>query len=66
MVLLLLAGIPAVLKAAISPESVAVLYNSGVPESRKLAEIYRLAREIPAENLIALDMPLAADISRGD
>ena len=66
MILLLLAGIPAVLRAAISPGSVAVLYNSAVPESRKLAEIYRLAREIPVENLIALDMPVAADISRAD
>ena len=66
MILLLLAGIPAVLRAAISPGSVAVLYNSAVPESRKLAEIYRLAREIPVENLIALDMPVTADISRAD
>ncbi len=66
MVLLLLAGIPVVSRGSISPESVAVLYNSAVPESRKLAEIYRLAREIPVENLIALDMPVAADISRAD
>jgi uncharacterized protein (TIGR03790 family) len=66
MVLLLIAGLPAVAKAAISPESVAVLYNSAVPESRKLAEIYRLARDIPSENLIALDMPATADISRAD
>ncbi len=66
MVLLLLAGFPAVSGAAISPESVAVLYNSTVPESRKLADIYRLARGIPIENLIALDMPKAADISRAD
>ena len=65
-ILLLLAGFPLVSSAAISPESVAVLYNSGVPESRKLAELYRDARGIPAENLIALDMPTAADISRGD
>ena len=66
LVLLLLAGIPAVSSAAITPESVAVLYNSAVPESRKLAEIYRDARGIPRENLIALDMPVAADISRAD
>ena len=59
---LLLAGCPAL--AAVSPESVAVLYNSAVPESRKLAEIYRLARGIPVENLIALEMPTTADISR--
>lgn len=62
--LLTLAGFSVDLHAAISRESVAILYNSSVPESRKLAEIYRLARDIPQENLIALDMPLTPDISR--
>ncbi len=66
LVLLLLTGGPLVSSAAISPESVAVLYNRAVPESRKLAEMYRDVRGIPAENLIGLDMPAAADISRGD
>ncbi|MEI8343191.1 MAG: TIGR03790 family protein, partial [Verrucomicrobiota bacterium] len=66
LVLLLLAGIPLASSAAISPESVAVLYNSAMPESRKLAELYRDARGIPVENLIALDMPASADISRED
>lgn len=65
-VMVLLAGISAVSNAAISPGVVAVLYNSAVPESRKLAEIYREARDIPVENLIALDMPVTADISRAD
>jgi uncharacterized protein (TIGR03790 family) len=65
-VLLLLPVFPLVLSAEISPESVAVLYNRAVPESRKLAEMYRDARGIPAENLIGLDMPVAADISRED
>lgn len=64
--LLLLAAGAMPLGAAIPPESVAILYNSAVPESRKLAEFYRDARGIPAENLIALEMPLAADISRAD
>ncbi len=50
--------------AAPAPESVAVLYNAAVPESRKLAEFYREARGIPAQNLIALEMPVAADITR--
>lgn len=61
---LLLAAVSAVSRAAIPKESVAVLYNSSVPESRKLAELYRDTRGIPAENLIALDMPVTADISR--
>ncbi|MEX1049317.1 MAG: TIGR03790 family protein [Akkermansiaceae bacterium] len=65
-VLLLLAVILPSAGAAISPEAVAVLYNSAVPESRQLAEQYRAARGIPPENLIALEMPTAADISRDD
>ena len=62
----LLMGIATIARAAISPQSVAILYNSAVPESRKLAEFYCDLRGIPAENLIALDMPIAADISRVD
>ena len=58
---LLLAG---PLAAAPTPESVAVLYNSAVPESLKLAESYQRARSIPAANLIGLKLPLSADISR--
>ena len=65
-ILLLLAGYPAFLRAEISTDQVAILYNSTVPESRKLAEIYREARGIPEENVIALDMPPRADISRDD
>ncbi len=65
-VLGLLAGFPSLATAAPAPESVAILYNSAVPESRKLAESYRAARSIPAENLIGLDMPVTPDISRED
>ncbi|MBK1814063.1 TIGR03790 family protein [Luteolibacter yonseiensis] len=63
---LVLAGFQAVLRAEISPAHVAVLYNSAVPESRKVAELYRDARGIPAENMIAMDMPATPDISRED
>lgn len=45
---------------------VAVLYNSAIPQSAKLADIYRRARGIPEENLIGLDMPQVPDISRED
>lgn len=65
-VMLLLAGLPPLARAVPPPESVAILYNSTVPESRKLAELYREARAIPAQNLIALEMPETADISRAD
>ncbi|MEO7099572.1 MAG: TIGR03790 family protein [Luteolibacter sp.] len=56
--------LPSILSAAPSPDSVAVLYNSALPESKQLAEIYREARDIPLENMIALDLPKTADISR--
>jgi uncharacterized protein (TIGR03790 family) len=52
--------------AAPAPESVAILYNLAVPESRQLAAAYREARGIPAENLIPLEMPVTRDISRAD
>jgi uncharacterized protein (TIGR03790 family) len=56
---LLAVAVPAV-------DSVAVLYNSAIPDSAKLAEIYLRARGIPEENLIGLDMPQVPDISRAD
>ena len=65
-VLFLLVALVPVAGAAISPEAVAVLYNSAVPESRQLAEQYRDARGIPAGNLIGLEMPAVGDISRED
>ncbi len=48
------------------PEAVAILYNSAVPESKKLAETYRAARNIPEANLVGLDLPQKADISRAE
>jgi uncharacterized protein (TIGR03790 family) len=65
-VIFLLAGFLLPASAAPRPESVAILYNSAVPESRQLAEFYRDARGIPPENLIGLEMPAAADVSRAD
>ncbi len=63
---LALALFPLAAGAAVRPESVAVVYNSNVPESRKLAEFYREARGIPYENMISLEIPPGADISRED
>jgi uncharacterized protein (TIGR03790 family) len=60
----LLIGFSSLASAAIAPDSVGVLYNSSVPESRKLAELYSDLRGIPTANLIALDMPNATDVSR--
>lgn len=63
-VLGLMAGFIPHARAVPRAESVAVLFNSALPESRRLAEVYRDVRGIPAENLIGLEMPVAADISR--
>ncbi len=49
-----------------NPATVAVLYNSAQPESKKLAETYAAAREIPEENLIGLPLAAAEEISRAD
>ena len=65
MLLLLVGSIPPA-AAAPAPDTVAVLYNSAVPESLKLAEFYRQARDIPADHLIGLEMPAERDISRDD
>lgn len=65
-ILLLLGGLAPAARAEILPDEVAILYNSTIPDSRKLAETYRQARGIPQENLIALDMPTAPTISRED
>ena len=52
--------------AAPAPESVAVVFNSAISESGKLAAAYCKARGIPEANLIPLDLPDARDISRAD
>lgn len=66
LVLLLLSVFAPLANAVPSPESVAILYNSAVPESKKLAEFYRETRGIPAQNLIGLEMPTTPDITRAD
>ena len=66
LVLVLRAVVAPLAAEAPPPAAVAVLYNSAVPESRQLAELYRDARSIPPPNLIGLAMPLKADISRAD
>lgn len=50
----------------LNPDTVAIIYNRNVPESKKLAELYQKARHIPEGNLIGLDTSNAQDISRAD
>ncbi|MCH7224936.1 TIGR03790 family protein [Haloferula sp. A504] len=48
------------------PATVAVIYNSGVEGSEKLARLYAEKRDIPAENLIGLPLPDKEEISRDE
>ncbi len=66
-VLLALLGFSSLLMgAAPPPESVVVLFNASVPESRKLAELYQKSRNLPPDNLVGLEMPNTPDVSRQD
>ena len=51
-------------KPSIEPSSVAVLYNSDMPESKELAEFYAEKRKIPLENLVGLKLPIKGKMSR--
>lgn len=48
----------------LTAKQVVVIYNSALPESKKLAETYRAARGVPAENLIGLPLSAQQDITR--
>ena len=50
----------------IAPESVAILYNSSIPQSLDLATHYATARKIPMENLIGIPLPDRGHISRSN
>lgn len=49
---------------SIAPESVAVVYNSNIPQSMDLAVHYAKARSIPEENLLGIPLPDRGQISR--
>ena len=47
-------------------QSVAVVYNSALPDSEKLARSYTIARGIPEENLVGLNLPDKEEFTRAD
>lgn len=61
--LMLLARVSA---APLGPADVAVVFNTAVADSEKLAKLYCETRKIPTANLIGLKAPVAADISRDE
>lgn len=50
--------------APIAPDSVAVLYNSSIPQSMDLATHYANVRKIPMENLVGIPLPDRGHIPR--
>ncbi|MGB2402701.1 MAG: TIGR03790 family protein [Akkermansiaceae bacterium] len=50
--------------APIAPESVAIVYNSNIPQSMDLAGHYAQMRNIPLENLVGIPLPERGQISR--
>ena len=61
---LLLTSLVLQAKPRIEPSSIAVLYNSNMPESSKLAFYYAKKRNIPLANLVGLDTPNTGHITR--
>src|SRR5262249_29533083 len=52
------------LAAALEPAEVILIVNRNMPESADVAEHYRQKRQIPRENVVALDLPAGQDVSR--
>lgn len=52
--------------APLSPERVAIVYNSSVAESLELAKAYQKARGIPSGHLIGLELPDREEITRAE
>ena len=51
---------------ALEPDQIALVVNSKVPAGMKLAEFYASQRHIPAQRIIALDLPVGDDIAFDD
>lgn len=62
----LLFALTPVSAAPLGPAEVAVVFNTAVPDSVKLAKLYADTRKIPAANMIGLKTPVTADITRAD
>jgi uncharacterized protein (TIGR03790 family) len=54
------------LRGAEAGDSVVVIYNSRMPESRDVAEHYAARREVPADRVIGLELPGGETMSRGE
>ncbi len=46
------------LALALSPEDLIIVYNKNLPESQNLARYYAKKRQVPLENLLAVNVPV--------
>jgi uncharacterized protein (TIGR03790 family) len=51
---------------ALAPEDLIIVYNRNLPESEALARYYAAKRRVPADNLLAANVPASESISRDD
>src|SRR5712671_5239156 len=54
------------LRAAGPGGEVVVVYNSRVPESKKIAQYYALKRQVPTNQIFGFDLPTGEDMTRGE
>jgi uncharacterized protein (TIGR03790 family) len=54
------------LSAAEPGESVVVVYNSRLPDSRAVANHYASVRHVPSRQVLGLDLPLGEDMTRAE
>ncbi|CAN5297533.1 hypothetical protein BH11PLA2_BH11PLA2_40690 [soil metagenome] len=52
--------------AALTPEQIYIVINTNVPDSRVLADYYAKARNVPAENIIPLKLPMTEEMTRDE
>lgn len=64
LIALLIPALRAALPTPPRPEVVAIVYNSRIPESEKLAQSYARQRDIPTSQLVGLPLPEQEEISR--
>ncbi len=53
-------------RAAEPGDLVVVVFNKALPESKKIADHYAAARNVPARNVIGLDLPTTEEITRAE
>jgi len=51
---------------ALAPEDLIIVYNRNLPESKAVASYYADKRRVPAENLLAVDVPPGENFIRDD